>query len=54
MQIKQYDKVLLKTGLTAFIVEIFEQGKAYLADIEYQTGTETEDISHDDIQQVLS
>lgn len=34
MNIKEYDKVLLKTGEIAYIVEIWEQGIAYEADID--------------------
>ena len=58
MTIKQYDKVLLKDGRTAHIVEIFRQGVAYLADIDivYPDGSidwNTEDIKQDDIKQVV-
>ncbi len=31
--IKQYDKVILKTGEEATIIEVYEQGIAYEADI---------------------
>lgn len=58
MQIKMYDKVKLKNGRKATIVEIYEQGKAYEADIliddegeypEYETDT----IKHEDIERVI-
>lgn len=34
MKIKQYDKVRLKDGRTATIVEVLEEGVAYLADVD--------------------
>ncbi len=34
MKIKQYDRVLLKDGCQASIVEIFEEDKFFLADID--------------------
>ena len=52
MEIKMFDKVLLKTGETAYIVEIYEQGIAYEADVEKMDGTiETETIKHADIEE---
>ena len=39
MNIKLFDKILLKTGETACIVEIYEQGVAYEADIDNAAGT---------------
>lgn len=59
MKIKMYDKVKLKDGKKAIIVEIYEQGKAYEADIlidnsgkyhEYDTDT----IMHEDIDEVIN
>lgn len=48
------DKVLLKSGETAYIVEIYEHGVAYEADIDRKDGTiDTETISHDDIEKVV-
>ena len=58
MKIKMYDTVKLKNGKEAKIVEIYEQGKAYEADIliddtgeypEYETDT----IKHEDIEKVI-
>lgn len=58
MIIKMYDKVKLKNGKKATIVEIYEQGKAYEADIliddtgeypEYETDT----IKHEDIEKII-
>ena len=54
MTIKMFDKILLKTGETAYIVEIYEQGVAYEADIDKTDGTiETETIKHSDIKKIL-
>nr|WP_325302753.1 hypothetical protein [uncultured Dysosmobacter sp.] len=48
--IKPYDKVRLKDGRTATIVEILEPGIAYLADIDLPgPDWETEEIRQDDI-----
>lgn len=58
MTVKMYDKVELKNGKEATIVEIYEQGKAYEADIlindtgeysEYETDT----IKHEDIKKII-
>ncbi len=55
MEIKMFDKVLLKTGETAYVVEIYEQGVAYEADIDKADGSvETDTIKHSDIEKVLS
>ena len=53
MIIGMYDQVLLKSGHKAFIVEIFESDKDFLADIDRDGDTFTEDVSYDDIQCVL-
>lgn len=53
MKIKQYDKVLLKDGDTAYIVEVFDGGKAFIADIDRKDGTETDWITPDKIEKVL-
>ena len=58
MKIKLFDKVLLKNGKTAHIVEIYEHGKAYEADIlvddsgEY-LDYETETIRPEDIDKII-
>ena len=55
MEIEMFDKVLLKTGETAYIVEIYEQGVAYEADIDRADGTiETDTIQYTDIEKVLN
>ena len=52
--IKQYDKVKLKNGNFAIIVEILEPGKAYIADIEISDGDyTTEAIFHSDIAALI-
>ena len=53
MKIKQYDRVLLKDGNKAYIVEIFGDGKAFLADIDKDDDTYTEVVKIEEIQEVL-
>ncbi len=54
MALEMFDKVLLNTGEVAYIVEVFENGEAYLADIDKEDGwTETEEILPSDIKKVL-
>lgn len=54
MTIQELDKVQLKSGETAYIVEIYEQGVAYEADIDKADGKiETDTIKHADIAKVL-
>ncbi len=52
--IRLYDKVLLKSGEKATIVEIYEQGVAYEADIEKDGDYLTDTIKESDIIKVLS
>lgn len=54
MKIQQYDKVILKDGDYAYIVEIFEDGKAFLADIDRKGGTETDWLKPEDIEKVVN
>lgn len=52
--LKLYDKVLLKTGETAYIVEIYEQGVAYEADIDKEDGSiDTDTIYSKNIEKVI-
>ncbi len=53
MCIGLYDKVELKDGRIATIVEIYEQGKAYEADIKTADDCITDTIKQDDIKQHL-
>lgn len=53
MKIKQYDRVLLKDGTRASIVEIFEENKFFLADIDKDGDTYTEELRIEEIQKVL-
>ena len=49
-----YQTVRLKNGKRATIVEILEQGKAYIADVELSEGDfETEQIVQEDIVSVF-
>ena len=50
MKFKLYDRVLLKDGNEATIVEIFEENKFFLADIDKNGDTYTEEISIEDIE----
>ncbi len=48
--IKEYDKVRLKTGEIARIVEILEQGKMYIGEIiRTDKHVEIDHIAHEDI-----
>ena len=52
--IKLYDKVKLKSGEIANIVEIYEQGIAYEADINRKYGgIDTDTIKQEDIECIL-
>ena len=53
MKIEQYDRVLLKDGNKASIVEIFEEGKLFLADIDKDGDTYTEEVKAEEIEKVL-
>jgi hypothetical protein len=54
IMISQYDKVKLKNGKFAIIVEVLEPQKAYIADIEISVGDYvTETIGHSDIKAVI-
>ena len=49
-----YQAIRLKNGKRATIVEILEQGKAYIADIEISAGDfETEQVLQEDIASVF-
>jgi len=55
MDIKLYDKVRLKTGETASIVEIYEIGVAYEADIDRLDGSiDTDTIRQEDILAIVT
>lgn len=53
MTVKQYDRVLLKDGNEASIVEIFEEDKLFLADIDRNGDTDTEELRIEEIEKVL-
>lgn len=53
MKIKQYDRVLLVNGNQASIVEIFVEDKFFLADIDRDGDTYTEELKIDEIDRVL-
>lgn len=54
MALEMFDKILLKTGEVAYIVEILKDGEAYIADIDKHSGwTETETVLPNEIERVL-
>jgi len=54
MEVEMFDKVLLKTGETAYIVEIYGDHEAYEMDIDKQDGKiETDTIWPDQIERKL-
>ena len=53
MKIKLYDRVLLKDGSEASIVEIFEEDKVFLADIDRNGDTDTEELKVTEIEKVI-
>ncbi len=53
MKLEQYDWVLLKDGTKAIIVEVFGDGY-YIADINKDDDTYTDEISDEQILRVLS
>ncbi len=55
MEIKEFDKVLLKTGDTAYIVDVLKAGVAYVVDVDKIDGDiETTIVEQNDIEKVLS
>ena len=53
MKIKLYDRVLLKDGNRASIVEIYEPDKYFIADFDTKAGLVTEDLRVERIEKVL-
>lgn len=53
MKIKQYDRVLLKDGNEASVVEILEEDKVFIADIDKHGDTYTEDLTIEDIETII-
>lgn len=53
MTISLYDKVRLKDGRTATIVEVYEAGKAYEADIDDSEECITDTIKHEEILETI-
>ena len=54
MKIELYDRVLLKDGHYASIVEIFGDGSLLLADIDKLDDTYTEEICAEDILRIVN
>lgn len=53
MKISLYDKIKLKDGRNATIVDIYEQGVAYEADIQTDDDYITDTIRHSDILKIV-
>lgn len=53
MKIDLYDRVKLKSGYEASVVEILEEQKEYICDIDKENGTFTEFVNYDEIEQVI-
>ena len=53
MKIEEFDRVRLRSGWTAYVVEILGGGAAYLVDVDYEEGVETEFVYPEDIAEVL-
>jgi len=55
MIVKQYDKVRLKDGRTCTIVDILEEGVAYIADVNLPgPDWETIDVHQEDIDAIIN
>lgn len=55
MVVKEFDKVLLKTGEMAYIADVIVPAKAYVVDINKPDGViETDVIEHEDIERVVA
>ena len=53
MKIELYDRVLLKDGRKASIVEIYKTDEYFIADIDTEDGTITEALRVEQIEKVL-
>ncbi|MBN7774271.1 hypothetical protein [Clostridium aminobutyricum] len=54
MEVELYDKVLLKNGDTAYIVEIYKPGSTYEADIDTKNGlTITDTVMQEEIEKII-
>lgn len=54
MKLEMFDKVLLKTGETAYVVEIYNSGEAYEMDIDQPGGkTLTDTVRPEQIEKKL-
>ena len=52
-EIKLYTRVQLTDGSEASIVEILDKGKVFLADVDRNGDTDTVEIKHTDIQNII-
>lgn len=54
MKVKLYDNIKLKTGQTAFVVEILGNHEAYIVDVDLGDDYETITVSNEQIAEVIS
>ena len=54
MKIKLYDKVKLKDGRNASIVEILGDNEAYIADIDIGNDYDTETVYPEQIERIIT
>lgn len=53
MKIDLYDRIKLKSGYEASVVEILEEQKEYICDIDKKDDTYTEFVNYDEIEKVI-
>ena len=53
MKIKQYDRVILKDGHEASVVEVFADGISFIVDVDKDGDTYTEEIQSSEIERVV-
>lgn len=53
MKIRLYDRVKLKSGHEASVVEIFDDGKAFIVDVDRYGDTDTVEIMLEEIEKVI-
>lgn len=53
MKVAQYDKILLKDGRTATVVEVLGDYEEYIADIDLDGDYDTQTISPEQIEKII-
>ena len=54
MRANQYDRIRLKDGRTATVVEILGGGAAFIIDVDLDGDWETIEVRKDDIEEVIT